>query len=310
MAGFRLRTMEDGDRAEVAELVAASMNVWDIAHGFAPGRFSGGPAQTALFAHVYEQLDPGHCLVAESEDNGRLAGSCFYRGRETHAALGIMNVHPNYFGQGVAKLLLEEVVAFAERTGKPLRLVSSVMNLESFSLYTKAGFVPSRVHQDVLVQVPEGGFAAELEGLPRVRDATLDDVEAMAAVELEVSGITRGGDYRFFVENADGFWHASVVEDGRGGLDGYLVSIGHPLFNEIGPGVARSEEAGAALLLAELSVYPGRTPLVLVPVETPQLVRLLYRLGGRNCELHAAQCRGEAQAFRGVTFPTFMPETG
>jgi hypothetical protein len=39
-------------------------------------------------------------------------------------------------------------------------------------------------------------------------------------------------------------------------------------------------------------------------------VRLVYRLGGRNVEMHAAQVRGPAPPFRGVSFPTFMPETG
>jgi hypothetical protein len=58
---FRLRTMEERDRWEVAELICASMNVWDILHGMAPGRFGGGPPQTDVFYQVYEQLDPGYC---------------------------------------------------------------------------------------------------------------------------------------------------------------------------------------------------------------------------------------------------------
>jgi hypothetical protein len=221
-----------------------------------------------------------------------------------------MNVHPNHFGKGVAKALLDFIVGFTEERGKPLRLVSSVMNLESFSLYTRAGFVPGRVYQDLIVQVPEGGFQERVDGLDRVRAATLADVEEMAALELDVSGISRGKDYPYFIENEDGFWYLSVIEDGRGRLDGYLVSIGHPLFNEIGPGVARTEAAAAALLVEHLNRYAGRVPLLLLPVECSSLVGLAYRLGGRNCELHAAQTRGEAQPFRGVTFPTFMPETG
>ena len=50
--------------------------------------------------------------------------------------------------------------------------------------------------------------------------------------------------------------------------------------------------------------------MFLLPVESASLVRLAYRLGARNCEMHAAQTRGDAQPFRGVTFPTFVPETG
>jgi GNAT superfamily N-acetyltransferase len=306
----RLRPIEERDRGEVAELIAVSMNTWDIAHGFAPGRFTGGSPQTDVFYTVYERLDPGGCLVAESTENGRLAASCYHRERETHLSLGIMNVHPNYFGQGIARDVLAYVTDLADASGKPLRLVSSVMNLESFSLYTRAGFVPRLLYQDLLVTVPEEGFATNVPGAAQVRDATLDDVDAMAEVELAVSGISRAKDYRAFIENADGFWGVSVFEERRGRLGGYLASIGHPLFNEIGPGIARSEAQGAALLMRELNRYPGRTPLVLVPCEATELVTLLYRLGGRNCELHAAQVRGASQAFAGVSFPTFMPETG
>jgi hypothetical protein len=137
-----------------------------------------------------------------------------------------------------------------------------------------------------------------------VRDATLDDVAAMAALELDVSGISRVKDYRYFIENSDGFWHVSVYENERGGIDGFLASIGHPLFNEIGPGVARVEAQAAALLVSELDQLRGRMPLLLVPVECAEVVGLC-RLGRRNCEMHAAQVRG-GRSRSGRGFPTFM----
>jgi hypothetical protein len=221
-----------------------------------------------------------------------------------------MNVHPVYFGEGVGKALLAHVCDVADRAGKPLRLVSSAMNLDSFSLYTRAGFVPRLVYQDLLLTVPADGLGGSVAGRDRVRPATLDDVEPMAELELELSGISRRKDYRHFVENASGLWRPLVVEDRSGRLAGYLGSIDHPLFTMLGPGVARTEEDGLALLAAQLDGYRGRTPLFLVPCEASAIVRKLYDWGARNCELHVAQVRGEAPPFRGVSFPTFMPETG
>ena len=310
MPEFTLRTATDADRSEVAELICSGMNTWDILHGMAPGRFAGGPAQTDVFWQVYDQLDPGHCIVMESQENGRLAASCFYRERETHVSLGIMNVHPNYFGHGLAKQLLGFITDFTDERDKPLRLVSSLMNLESFSLYTKAGFIPRLPYQDLILTVPASGLSAELGTDLAVRDATSDDVEAIAALELEVSGISRAKDYRHFVESPDGLWSMSVVESAAGSLDGYLASIGHPLLTLTGPGVARTEEQAAALLLAELNRYPERTVLFLVPVNAGELVQLFYRLGARNCEIHGALVRGPAQPFAGVPLPTFLPESG
>jgi hypothetical protein len=61
----RLRPMVDGDRAEVADLIYVSTNYWYQTNG-RPPIFSGGPGATELFADVYEALDPGCCVVAES----------------------------------------------------------------------------------------------------------------------------------------------------------------------------------------------------------------------------------------------------
>jgi GNAT superfamily N-acetyltransferase len=301
--------MVDGDRAEVADLIYVSTNYWYQTNG-RPPIFSGGPGATELFADVYEALDPGCCVVAESGRTGRLMGSCFYHPRETHVSLGIMNVHPNHFGRGVARRLLRHVTDLADARGLPVRLVSSAMNLDSFSLYTRAGFVPRCAFQDVLLPVPPGGLGEREPGLERVRPATLGDVEAVAALEREISGISRAKDYRYFVENAAGIWHLSVLEGEGGRLDGFLASVAHPGSNMLGPGVARTEAGAAALLLAELDLHRGRSPVFLVPVERAGLVRRVYAWGGRNCELHFAQVRGAFEPFRGVTMPTFMPETG
>ena len=304
----RLRAMTPDEWSEVADLVYVSLNYWCEANG-RPAVFRGGPGSTRVFCEVYEALDPGHCLVAEHLVTGRLAGSCFYRARETHCSLGIMNVHPVYFGRGIAKALLDHIVAFARDEGKPLRLVSSALNLDSFSLYTRAGFVPRHAYQDLILTVPPEGVDVDLPGSNRVRPATEADVDAMAALELAVAGISRTKDYRYFVENRERFWHVSVAEGADGRLDGYLVSLGDPGFNMIGPDAARDEETAAALLAAELNENAGRTPVFLLPVEYPGLARLAYDWGARNVELHFAQVLGDAPPFRGVTMPTFLPET-
>jgi GNAT superfamily N-acetyltransferase len=306
---MRLRPLGAGDVAAVAELIYVSTNAWYQTHGRAP-IFSGGPAVTELFCQVYEALDPGCCVLAESVRTGRLMGSCFYHPRERHVSLGIMNVHPAYFGTGVARALLRAITDLADAQGKPVRLVSSALNLDSFSLYTRAGFVPRCAYQDVELSVPAGGLGLRVPGLERVRPATPADVGAIAALELEVSGIARKQDYRYFLDNALGIWRLSVLEGAGGAVEGYLASVRHPGSNMLGPGVARTEGGAAALLLAELEAHRGRSPVFLVPVQCSDLVRQVYSWGGRNCELHFAQVRGAFQPFRGVTLPTFMPETG
>ena len=296
-----IRELREDEWNAVARLVFDSTNAWYARH-LHREVFSGDPMVCRLFPEVYERLDPGCCLVAEV--GGRIVGSCFYHPRETHVAVGIVNVDAGSAGRGVARRLMEEVLG---RAGDlPVRLVSSAMNLDSYSLYTRLGFVPVALFQDMVF-----GEEVEWDHLRRVpvRAARMEDVPAMVALEEELSGIRRGKDFRFFIENAQGIWHGSVVE-GAEGLDGFLFSVDHPGSRILGPGVMRSTDAALSLVAAEAGRFAGGGPLMLIPAAEKDLVRELYAAGARNCELHVAQVRGEARPPGGIVMPTFMPETG
>src|SRR5262249_18630911 len=156
-------------RFEVAELIYASINVWYRQHGMA-AIFAGGPRVTEVFFDVYHALEPGCAVVAQNPQTGRLMGSCFYPPRPPHATLGVMNVHPNYFGQGVGRALLQFIIDFTDQNGYPaLRLTQSALNLDSFSLYNRAGFVPRHAFQDMILTVPAQGMSQSVPGLDRVR---------------------------------------------------------------------------------------------------------------------------------------------
>lgn len=304
-----VRAMRPDEWDAVAELIYVSTNAWYTARGAGP-IFTGGPDVARLFPETYEALDPGCTLVAEHPRTGRLMGSCFHHPRETHVSLGIMNVHPAYFGMGVARRLLRAITDDADARGLPVRLVSSAFNLDSYSLYTRAGFVPRRTYQDVLLVVPEGGLPHDAPRRAQVRPATLADVPAMVALEEELTGIRRGGDFAHFVTNSQGIWHVSVLEGDRGRLDAFVGSVAHPGSRMVGPGVARTEDDAAAVLLAELDRHRGHSPVFLVPVDAADLVARAYAWGGRNVEMHVHQVRGACPPMHGVTLPTFMPETG
>ena len=308
MTGFQLRNMIGDDRDEVARLIFHGTNQYYLSIGREP-IFRDDELAPGVMFDVYEQIDPGEGIVAIDDANGRIIGSCFVHPRETHVSLGIMNSHPEQFGRGVARGLLQRIIDEATAADKPVRLVSSCFNLDSYSLYTRAGFVPFNTFQDMYLEIPESGLQHEPPSDIEVRDATIDDIEAMAAIEMEVSGITRANDYRYFIENPDELWHVSIVE-AAGGVDGFLASCGADACNMLGPGVSRTEDQAAALIFAELNRYRGRMPVFLVPVSCGHLVRQLYQWGARNCEIHVAQVYGNAQTPRGIVLPTFLPETG
>lgn len=308
MGELRIRPMKPSDRDAVAELICISTNYWFEMKGNPPV-FPDGPESTEVYFDVYEKLDPGQSFVAENASTGRLMGSVFLHPRPTHVSLGIMNVHPSYFRKGVARTLLKEGTNLADRLGLPLRLVSSGRNLDSFSLYNRVGFVPRYLYQGMFLTVPEEGLELSAMGEENVREATLDDLSAMTAIEMDVAGIQRENDLRHFITNTDGFWHVSIYENAQKEIEGFLTSSAHPGCNMIGPGVARNGMQCAAMLLSELKRHPGRSPGFLLPTDCEELIGACYSWGAKNFEIALGQVRGEWRPMRGVSIPTFLPET-
>lgn len=308
---FILRRATEKDYPAVKDLIFDSTNDW-YQKNFKKNVFGGNSNTCSIFIDVYESLDPGCCVLAEDLKTGKLAGSCFFHPRETHLALGIMNAHPDYFGMGIAKMILKEILSIASEKKLPVRLVSSAMNLDSFSLYTKVGFVPQMTFQDMTLNVPLSGLEQEPpEGAHSVRDATLDDVCAIADLEFELNGIRREKDYEFFTINESGHWGVSVFESANEKIEGFLCSVNSDGSKMLGPGVMKQAQHAESLIYHELDKrHRGNSPVFLIPVNQGDLVNSLYGWGARNCEMHLCQVLGDCPPMNGVTMPTFMPETG
>jgi GNAT superfamily N-acetyltransferase len=164
MSEIIIGRLQKADWDRLAELIHGSLSAWYSLNLNRPP-ISAPWSVMRIFPEVYESIDPGCCVTATCEESGKLAGACFYHPRETHISLGIMAIAPNFSGRGVAKTVLAEIVRLAEEAKLPTRLVSSAMNLDSFSLYTRAGFVPQQTFQDLYLPVPESGLPFPLPKL-------------------------------------------------------------------------------------------------------------------------------------------------
>jgi GNAT superfamily N-acetyltransferase len=326
----------------VAVLLHRSLVSWYESKLGQGSRFGDRPEPFRLIPEVYAALDPGEALAARAADTGQLLGVCFVHPRSTHVSLGIVAVAPEAQGLGVGRSLVVRALERADALGVPARLVSSLLNLDSYSLYTRHGFVPEEVYQDIVLTVPPSGLAlppevgaritASRAGIAgaaaprRVRAATPDDAARITAYEQARRGIARPGEHALFLANRVGDWRVWVAEDTAGALTGYLVASVHPHHRAVGPGAVDDEATAEALLLTALDTFRGGSVLVLAPAAAAGLVALLYALGGRNVELHVAQVRPvplpqsgsdrsgvQHPALRvspsGFAFPTFLPES-
>ncbi|WP_333873849.1 GNAT family N-acetyltransferase [Methylobacter sp.] len=306
-----LRQLTDDDRGAYVHMLHRSFNIWYSSHGWPSDYFACAPEQVGIFLDIYNDISPGGNIAAFDPDTGKLMGACFFHPREHHVSLGIMSVNPDYFQRGVARALVDYIVDFTESHQYPaLRLVGSAMNMDSFSLYNRSGFIPRCSYHDMVLPVPIAGLQVHYSLRDQVREAVSADVDAMVALEMEVSGISRVNDYRYAIENPRGVLQALVFEGIDGTIEGFMISIKDPALNMLGPCVARSEQATLALLLQAAERFRGSAPLCVIPMDKRELVETLYDWGGRNVEIHLFQARGKFQAFNGVSLPSFLPETG
>lgn len=301
-----IRSMKTNEWGEVGKLIFASTNTWYEQNGKKPV-FNCSPEDLSFFCEVYEALDPGCCLVAEID--GKIAASCFYHPRPSHYSLGIMCVHPNFYGRGLAGKILNKIIDLAMKANKPLNLISSAMNLDSYSLYNKAGFIPKDFYQDMIIPVPESGCQFSDEEPGTVRDATFKDIPAMVEVEKEIHGQDHGKDLQYIIKDSSGCWHCHIFEN-EGEIQGFLCSVKHASTNIIGLGAVRSASSTLPLIKSHLKYFKGQSPLIIVPAREKLIVQELLKMKARNVELHVTQSisKDPLQPVKGIVIPTFMPE--
>jgi len=308
---FDLSTIRSDEHPAIAALIHQSLVGWYESRLRQGHRFGDSAHPFMIFPEVYETLDPGECIAARDTESGRVIGVCFVHPRERHHSVGIVATAPEAGGRGVARAMMQEAIKRAEAEGKPLRLVSSLLNLDSFSLYTRLGFVPGAIFQDLLFNVPaEGMTVTAPEGCDRVRVARDDEAAKIADFEAAQQGIRREKDYAFFLGNMAGQWKVWVSEDAAGKINGVLVVSLNAAMPMLGPGVAVDEPAALALIWSALNELAGRSYVLLAPAAAAGLIRALYGWGARNVELHVAQVYGDPPEGTGIAFPTFLPESG
>lgn len=311
-APILLRPLQDADIAEYADMLSSAFNFWYWKHGWGKNYLDYHPQENAIYYQVYKDLSPGCSVAVFDENSGRMMGACFYHPREYHVSLGIMSVHPNYSSHGVGRQIISHILSFAQQHGyESCRLVSSAMNIDSFSLYNRAGFVPYAIYQNMLLNIPEIGLTADWPtGTDCVREAELTDILAMGELEMKISGIKREIDYRYAIENPRELFHASVYLNDQQQLNGFMISVKHPSLNMIGPCVARTEAVAIALIRQELERFKGSRVLFLVPMDKRKIVEQMYAWKAINVETHLKEVWGKFTGFNGVNMPGFLPETG
>lgn len=194
------------------------------------------------------------------------------------AYVGQMGVLPEFQRRGIARALMERVLAWVDERGCPVTLLDA--SDAGYPLYAQMGFtMDDRVVQLALagapnVDTPAPGRAPErAPGQVWVDVMRRHDLAEVIAFDTPRFGAERGAVLAAYL--ADGAGRAFVARDERGEVCAFLFAQARLL----GPWVAAAPADARALLARALALPFAGAPLVIAPEANGAAQALLARYG-------------------------------
>jgi ribosomal protein S18 acetylase RimI-like enzyme len=236
-------------------------------------------------------LNPQGCFAAERE--GRLAGtsaSVIFAGKL--AWIGMVIVDPQHRGQGIGKALLQRAIEYLHR--RQVACIKLDATPQGKPLYEKFGFASEYEIERWALKRPSDSRAVRRE--VRISQQDLEDV-------LSVDQVIFGADRRDLLHSiAAEAPEFTLVSRQEREVSGYAFGRHGTFADQLGPWMARSEDA-AALLLGEFLQRSGRKMIFVDCVKkNPWVVPLIER---RGFELQ----RHLTRMFRGTNEYAGQPES-
>lgn len=229
---------------------------------------------------IAREIEPAGLLAAVA--GGEIVGTVGAVTYEQLAYLGFMSVAPHRQREGIARLLMERLLAWLEHRG--VRTVLLDATDKGAPLYESLGFVDDAAAY-VYERLPNESLSADQNIAPvgaataalSVRRAQEQDLAAIVAVDAAAFGANRHK--LLAVHFREQRAQCLVACDAAGNLVGYLFAR-DPM---LGPWVANTAAAAECLLRAALTspLAPPeeRLPLVMVPRSNARACELLSRHG-------------------------------
>jgi ribosomal protein S18 acetylase RimI-like enzyme len=224
----------------------------------------GGPSRSARLRR-YLALQAEGWLLAELD--GGLAGVAGTINYGPLAYIGLVAVHPSMQRRGVARALMERLLAWLEERGCPLALLDA--SDAGAPLYVQLGFED----EGKTLVFRRDDCALRPQPSDRVSLLRPADLPALVAFDTPIFGADRAA--VFAAQLAEEPERAFVAHDATGQIAGYLFAQTQTL----GPWVARTRADAEALLGAALRLEYDGAPGAIVPASNADASRLLMRYG-------------------------------
>jgi len=244
--------------------------------------------QGERIARLYLDLDPEDALVAVRD--GRVVAAGFMHVRDEVASLGPVVVDPDSQGQGLGKLLVDQLSDRASRCAST-RLFVDAFNTRAFGIVLKRGYLPrdTGIRLAALGGLAGRGMLQAIAPAP-VRDVALGDLEPLARFDSAFFGGSRERDFRaLFAAGGIGL----MAEEG-GAIRGYLLGRVEGNLGIVGPGGAESADLLGKLLarLGERLATQANIFLAHLYASQAEVVQEAFSMGFRATNLSVYMVRG------------------
>jgi GNAT superfamily N-acetyltransferase len=293
--GISVRPVTAADVPAVGQVIAVAFNDVCQRHGF-PSPWP-RPETAELMTGFYVSYPEARGFVAECD--GRLVGSGFAHIRGDKAGIGPVTVAPGAQGSGAGRAIMERLLE-ETRECSSVRLIQDAFNNVSFSLYSKLGFVPREVVARFVADHPRPAPSANSLA---VRDMTTTDLESVAALDEQKTGMRRHPDFALLLSLG-----AQLVCERDGRLTGFLCRV--PADDEcmLGPGTAETLDDLWALLCEAVRVPGPARVRFWVTARQHELLRYAFDAGFLISSLSTYMVKGEWQPPEGPHFMAMFPE--
>ena len=289
-----IRRMQEGDIPQVAEIMVNAFNDVFRRHGY-PEPFPSAEVGTSL-ARGYLNLEPEDCFTASQ--NGQVVGSGFLHLRGDSAGIGPITVDPTCQIKGIGRAIMQAVIDAGSEC-RSLRLVQDSFNVVSFPLYAKLGFV---VRGAAASLVGHEVHAAGTEGV-EIREWTAQDVDTLAALDAQLTGIERVQDLRYFLNQPP-----QLIGFVAGKPAGYLCCLRTGAGTFLGPAAATEQSVLRELILRAAELEQGKALRMRFPTRHAELLQELLALGFQVESLQTYMVRGPWEVPPGVDLLALFPE--
>ncbi|MBI4586532.1 MAG: GNAT family N-acetyltransferase [Planctomycetes bacterium] len=244
--------------------------------------------QTEEDWRIFLKLAPEGCIAIEA--NGRIIATSTalpYEG--AFGWIGMVLVHPEERRKGLGSAVFRRAENFLEKPGLVPALDATPLGE---SLYVRSGF-----RELYRLERRVGAAPVGCKAHPRCRPLRDSDLAALFQLDRRCFGAGRQKLLAELFRQAPGL---SFVYERPGGLEGYISGRRGSRFLQLGPWVAESPAAAAALLDTALAGLAGRLIGIDIPLINPEAVELARRL-------HLAAERELIRMFKGESFPAGQP---